>query len=181
MDDHRNPNRKPNRSSANSKSRESESVSHYVDQLAMALGQLIPPERTILYIRALSDLSEQQLAFGFDRALKLFKPEYGRTFPAPAEIREWGFQWRPTAIDSAKAILERGAKPPDWEPLETADIERMRQESAAQAHEIRQAIDQAAEEHKIPPVKPLDPSEFEARRQRQLDAFRRKNKFQGEA
>lgn len=115
--------------SASKKKPVSELVTHYVDQLAMALGQMIPTERTLLYVRALSDLTEQQLAHGFDKALKLFKPEFGKTFPAPAEIREWGFQWRSAEHAETRLLLDRGDKPPDWEPLDEGEFQEILKKS----------------------------------------------------
>ena len=106
----------PNSLSVSKKNQASESVSYYVDQLAMALGQVIEPERELLYVKALEDLTANQLAFGFSQTLRLWKPEFGRTFPAPAEIREWAQQWRPQEA-KVKALLDRPDKPdPDETP-----------------------------------------------------------------
>ena len=118
------PKPKGNSSSASNRSKTSESIKYFMSQLAMALGVVIPAERSMLYIHALSDLTEKQLAFGFERALQLFRPEYGKTFPAPAEIRDWAYQWKPEVNDS-RAILDRGEKPSDWEPLKPGEFERM--------------------------------------------------------
>lgn len=122
-----NPKSKPGAkpSSASNAKRVSDSIKSYVDQLAMALGQVIPAERTLLYIRALSDLSEAQLAHGFEIALKHFKPEFGRVFPIPGEIREWALQWRPEPIRDTRRILDRGDKPPGWEPLKPGEVDEL--------------------------------------------------------
>lgn len=97
-----------------SENRKTSLIGHYVAQLAMAMGQVIPAERVLLYVRALSDLTEPQLAFGFECALKYFKQEFGRMFPMPADIREWALRWQPEAITDSRRILDRGDKPADW-------------------------------------------------------------------
>lgn len=164
-------------SSANRKKLASELVTHYVEQLAMVLGQLIPPERIILYARALSDLTEKQLEHGFEKALKYFKPEYGKTFPAPAEIREWAYQWRAEAISDSQRILDRGDKPPDWEPLKAGELDEMRQRS----RKVEREIEIAAKEIVMPKPDPMTDVEFDRRRRMQLEEFRQKNKLTGEA
>lgn len=84
----------------------------------MALGRVIPAERTVKYVDALADLTEKQLTFGFAQALKLFKPEFGVDFPPPALIREWAEQYRPVdPIVETRKYLTRDDKPPTWEEL----------------------------------------------------------------
>lgn len=180
MSDKSNPKAKP--SSASKKNPAIESVSYYVDQLAMALGQVIPPERTVLYVRALSDLTEQQLAYGFEQALKLFAPQFGQTFPSPAQIREWGFQWRPQAITDSSHILDRGDKPHDWGPLKPGELEEMRREARKRAEELQAQIESAVKhENTMPKASDVDQAEWDRRRQKQIDDFRRKNAGAGEA
>lgn len=71
-----------------------------------------------MYIRALDDLTEKRLAFGFEQALKLWKPEYGKTFPTPGEIREYADGYQPVdPIAETRKYLNRADKPPDWEEL----------------------------------------------------------------
>ena len=71
------------------------SCADYLNQLALVMGQEIQPDRVALYLTALAGLNENQIKHGFDFALRNFKPEFGKTFPYPAEIREWAEQWRP--------------------------------------------------------------------------------------
>jgi len=92
-------------------------IVHYVAQLAMALGQTIPAERALLYVRALSDLTDKQLEHGFECALKYFRQEFGKVFPMPGDLREWALQWHPEPITDSSRILDRGDKPEDWEPM----------------------------------------------------------------
>jgi hypothetical protein len=97
-------NLKPRDSSGDRKKTYNELLAEYVSQLAMAMGQELPVERVTLYLKALHGLSETQLRHGFTIALERFKPDFGKTFPYPAEIREWGESWRPaepTAQDLA--------------------------------------------------------------------------------
>jgi hypothetical protein len=122
------PKQRPKRSSEDRLNPVTELVSYFVDQLALAFGQLVPPQRSVLYCHALADLSEKQLIFGFEKILKFWKPEFGKTFPSPAEIREWAVQWRPEIAGNQK-LLERGEKPPDWEPLSAEEIERLEREA----------------------------------------------------
>jgi hypothetical protein len=137
---------------------------------------MIPPERIILYARALSDLSEKQLAHGFEKALKYFKPEFGKSFPTPAEIRAWAYEYRPVdVIQDSRHILDRGDKPPDWEPLEPGELEAMKQ----RAQTIERKVQEAAKPMEMP--KGPDAEEWERRRQAQLRAFREKNREAGEA
>lgn len=105
-------------SSGGSERKISDSIRFFVGQLATALGQVIPAERVLLYIHALSDLTEKQLAHGFDQALKRFSAEFGKTFPLPADIREWAFEYRAVdPIAETRRLLARDDKPPDWEEL----------------------------------------------------------------
>lgn len=91
-----------------------ESVTHYVEQLAIAMGQEIPLERIAIYSTALGELSERQLAYAFGRALRQC-----RFFPQIAELFEFADEYRAERdVEMSRAILDRGAKPPDWIPLE---------------------------------------------------------------
>ena len=64
-------------------------------------------DRVKLYCRALEDLGDEQLEYGFGQALK-----YLRDFlPGPGEIRYHAELYRE---DESAAILARGAKPDDW-------------------------------------------------------------------
>jgi hypothetical protein len=108
--DHLNP-ATPSRKSNGSKTQAALSASHYCEQLAIVMGQEIPKERLLLYVNALSDLTEDQLKHGFDIALRDFHPGYGINFPYPAQLRRW-CQEIP-AVDLSRAILERADKPDD--------------------------------------------------------------------
>lgn len=130
---------------------------------------MIPGQRTALYVKALSDLTEKQLAFGFEQALKLFKPEFGKTFPLPAEIREWGFEWRPPEIQDSLHILDRGDKPPDWEQLKPGELEAMKAASKTRQEEVREQVKAWAAKTAMTGYTPSDDSEFEAMRKRQLE------------
>ena len=104
----------------------------------MTLGQVIPAERIAMYALALADLTEKQLAHGFDQALKLFVPQFGQTFPAPAQLREWAFQARQdAAIVDTRRILDRGDKPPDWEPLKPGEADQILREARERATQFR--------------------------------------------
>lgn len=84
--------------------------------LATGLGVEITPQRVILYQRPLSDLSDQQIKRGFERALKEYKP-YGGSFPSPAELRDYALRMDPARFrDDAPEVLGRSEKPDDWEP-----------------------------------------------------------------
>lgn len=175
---HATSNPKAKASSENKKKPVSELVNSYVAQLAMALGVLIPTERSLLYIRALSDLTERQLAHGFEKALKYFKPDFGKTFPYPGELREWACEWRP-ATENTRLLLDRGDKPADWQPLTPGEIETMRREAAAKAETIQEQIRTAARDRSMPSGQSA--AEFERIRQKQLREFREKNGLAGEA
>jgi hypothetical protein len=126
---------KANSLSADNAKRAKNFVSYFLDQLALGLGQVVPAERLALYIHELSDLSEKQIAFGFAYALRHFKGEWGKPFPYPADLREWCERWRPEAVNDSRRILDRGDKPPDWEPMTAEEardwIERLRAERSA--------------------------------------------------
>jgi len=170
-------------SSVNNKSKMPELIKSFVGQLAMGLGVVIPAARTLLYIRALSDLTESQLAHGFEKALQYFKPEFGKTFPLPAEIREWAYEWRPQTIDPSRAILDRGAKPAGWEQLEPGELEQWQQEARERADKIAADIETLSKSDQLgPPTTRGDdsPAEAERRRIAQLEAFWKRNKQAGE-
>jgi len=170
---------KANNSSGDNKKKISDSIRYFVGQLAMALGQVIPAERILLYIRALSDLTESQLAHGFEKALKFFKPEFGRVFPTPAEIREWAYEWRPPVVDPSRAILDRGDKPPGWEQLQPGELDKMR----ARAKQVVERVERTAQAEVNGPAttrETVPADELERRRIAQLEAFWKHNKQAGE-
>ncbi len=108
-------NRRRRESNDERKRTHSESLTHYVLQLATIMGQELTTERLSLYVAALDSLSDKQVEFGFKKAIDLFKPEFGKVFPYPAEIRELAEQYQPVeiAIETQK-LLDRPDKPTDW-------------------------------------------------------------------
>jgi hypothetical protein len=90
------------------------------------MGQEIPAARMLLYTRALSDLSESQLAHGFARALKEFLPGYGVNFPMTGTLREWCFSWQPP--DETQKLLKRAEKPDNSTEKERREYSRKLQE-----------------------------------------------------
>lgn len=140
------------------KKRELEFVSDCMLQLGTALNQEIPEERIALYIRALSDLSERQLAFGFERALKLFKPEFGKTFPAPSEIREWAEELVEIPIGrkfNSVADIDPEKCPKGWIP-----------EDVFAAHLTQEKIRGDSRRPRFDDERPLDFSDLEVARRK---------------
>lgn len=149
-------------------------MSYYVDQLAMGLGTEVPPERTVIFVHALAGLNESQLAHGFAEAVKHFKPQFGRTFPAPAEILEWAEQWRPEEA-SSRRLLDRGDKPPDW-PEDPAERQGVIDEGRDELDRLRSQVGELARQKSVPrPYLPSSEHDFEQRRQKQLREFRERN------
>ncbi len=111
------------------------SVTHFVEQLATGLGTTVSKDQGRAFVLALSDLSEARIAFGFGEALKFWKPEFGKRFPAPAEIREYAMQYQPVdpIAETRRLYLERGAKPADWEPVTEEDLAEFRAQLKAAA------------------------------------------------
>jgi len=93
------------------------SLNEFLAQLQIALGVKLSEERIAIYLQRLAGLNEFRIQYAFKKAVDHFKPEFGRTFPSVAELREWAYQWTPD-IDSTRKILGRGSKPPDWVPLD---------------------------------------------------------------
>src|SRR5439155_4357533 len=117
----------------------------------------------VLYAEALADLTTDEVQHGFRQALRLFKPEYGKTFPTPAELREWAEEaispdenrkaalesdeidpekcpagWTPEEVKRARitmrVIRQQAAKPLPLESGETGD------ENGDYAEQFRQAV-----------------------------------------
>lgn len=108
-------NRKPKESNDETTKTHEQHLLSCVVKLSKALGQEIPTDRQISYVEALSDLSRNQIDFGFELALKRFVPEFGKKFPYPAEIRVWCEEWRPVdPIAETRKYLNREDKPTDW-------------------------------------------------------------------
>jgi hypothetical protein len=155
-------------------------ISNCLAQLGTALGQTIPPERILLYCRGLSDIGEAQLRHAFDQALKYL----GDFLPSIQQLRLYASQWQQQdVIQDSRHILDRGDKPPDWEPLQAGELERIRLEGKTRADEIERQVSAAAHGFQMPkaPIDQPDAAEWERRRQAQLRAFRDKNREVGEA
>ena len=93
----------------------SERATYYVEQLAIAFDQMIAADRIVIYAQALADLSEAQLKYAFEQALKNFKPGFDHRFPYPSEIREWAYSLK--REEETAALIKRSDKPPDWDPV----------------------------------------------------------------
>jgi hypothetical protein len=104
-------------------------------QIGTALSQKVPNDLKALFCVALADLTEGQLKFGFEQALKFWKPEYGKKFPAPAEIREYAEQYVPVdpIAETRRLYLERQVKPEGWEPVTEEELAEFRAILAATA------------------------------------------------
>lgn len=100
-------------------------MGHHLTQLGTANRQEVTPEQVALYSEALSDIGDTQLNYAFRQALK----HLGEFLPSIQQLRTYAEQWRPVAIMDSKHILERPAKPPDWDPHFT--IEDVRRELQA--------------------------------------------------
>jgi len=137
------------------------------------LGQTIAAERVVLYCRALADIQEPQLLFAFEQALR----HLGEFLPSVQALRGFAESWRPpeSAMD-CRHILDRGDKPPDWEPLKPGELEEMRA-AKKRVEIVKTKIEESVQQHEMPK---LSAEEFEERRRRQLEAFRRKNVDAGE-
>lgn len=66
-----------------------------VPDLSLALAANLDEDRALAYVNALDDLSETQINHAFRRAVKSWKPAFGRTFPSPAELREYAEELDP--------------------------------------------------------------------------------------
>ncbi len=106
-----------------------------VTQLGTALGQKIPAERTSLYVAGLNDISLAALKYAFGEALK----NLGTFLPTISELRQYASHWTPEydAITNTQRILDRGDKPPDWEPLKPGELEALLAEVKARAEKTK--------------------------------------------
>lgn len=135
-------------------------ASHFVDQLAMALGRKIPKERAVHYLQTLSDLTESQIEHGFTTARNKFVPGYGIDFPSPGQIREWCLEWKPDL--DARRILPAETKPEGWEPDAAQQlIEEMRaklRDGAFQMTSSREIAENLAKTRNAETAIPEDPA-----------------------
>jgi hypothetical protein len=67
----------------------SELIAKLIGLLETAVSVESDAARPVVYSEALGDLSELQIKHAFKRAVTSWRPEYGRTFPSPAELREY--------------------------------------------------------------------------------------------
>lgn len=106
-----------------------------VTQLGMALGQKIPVERTSLYVEALNDIGLAALKYAFREALK----NLGTFLPTISELRQYASRWTPEhdVMTETRRILDRGDKPPDWEPLKPGELEALLAEVKARAEKTK--------------------------------------------
>lgn len=150
-----------------------------MEQLAVGLGTTVSKEQGRMFVLALSDLSEKRIEFGFGEALKHWKPEFGKKFPVPAEIREYAEQYvhvDPIA-ETRRLYLEREAKPADWEPVteeELTEFHRQLKAAAAsrQMPNYNEMVEAQAAERNGKSEVPKDPEAREEWR-RELVAKRR--------
>ena len=99
-----------------SSSKRDKLISTLIAEMQLAKGLEMEPNRIAIYIRELSDLTEYQIRHAFKIAMRDAK-----YIPQIAELREWAMQGRPL-VDESRAILQRGDKPPGWEPLTATEI-----------------------------------------------------------
>lgn len=101
----------------------------------MALGQKIPVERTSLYVEALNDIGLAALKYAFREALK----NLGTFLPTISELRQYASRWTPEhdVMTETRRILDRGDKPPDWEPLKPGELEALLAEVKARAEKTK--------------------------------------------
>jgi len=86
-------------------------------------------------VEGLNDISLPALKYAFREALK----NLGTFLPPISEIRQYASRWTPEceAIRDTRRILDRGVKPPDWEPLEPGETERLLSEIKARAEKMK--------------------------------------------
>src|SRR5262245_53010146 len=89
-------------------------LANYLQQLQSALGQILPEERQKIYLRALADLSEDQLADAFRHAIL-----HCKFIPTIAELRDYTLdaaivKHQKHTQTQTRALLGRTEKPDDW-------------------------------------------------------------------
>lgn len=170
-----NPNPKPIEPSKQHR----DSVLRLIVKLATAMNVEISDRTQHEYYLKLVTLRLDVLARAVERLIDSWIVPH--TMPPVATLLEFCrevIRETPTQRDTRR-ILDRGDKPPDWEPVTPAELEQMRQEAAEKARALKQQVADVAKDHTIKPG--MTEMEFEARRQKQLDEFRRRNQTAGEA
>lgn len=136
----------------------------------------LAPKTVQGYLEVLVAYPSEALATACQRVAREW--DKASMFPPPAFIIERiedAIAHPADRITDSRHILERGAKPPDWEPLQPGELEAMQ----ARARWVERAVEKAAEEQAVQPAR-MSNSEWEARRLRQLDAFRKKHNVKGD-
>jgi hypothetical protein len=82
--------------------------------LGRAFSADLAPEVITLYADAMDDLSELQIRHAFKRAVKSWRPNYGRTFPAPAELREYAEEIAETVAPAEVTDIDPENLPKGW-------------------------------------------------------------------
>lgn len=88
--------------------------------MGLAFGVKLEEERIAAFIEALQDLSELQIKHAFKRAVKSWQPAYGRTFPSPAELREYAeeISGDPQPLANSAAYIDPEKLPKGWSEQE---------------------------------------------------------------
>jgi len=86
-------------------------------------------------VAGLNDISLAALKYAFGEALK----NLGTFLPTISELRQYASHWTPEydAITNTQRILDRGDKPPDWEPLKPGELEALLAEVKARAEKTK--------------------------------------------
>ena len=144
-------------------------INNYLAHIGTALSQKPTSDMKGLFCVALADLTEGQIKFGFEQALKFWKPEYGKKFPAPAEIREYAERYVPVdpIAETRRLYLERQSKPEGWEPATEEELAEFRTQLAQaalskQIPEYREMTEAHAAERNGKSEIPADPEERRA-------------------
>lgn len=133
-------------------------ITELITLLETALNTDHKHDRGPLFEEALSDMSEVQVTHAFRRAVKSWKPAFGRTFPSPAELREYAeeldpprapqvHEHQPTTTDFLRNARRSGVTP--------EEIQAWLEEGKAKQRELIRRI-QAGE--KTDYVERMDPN-----------------------
>lgn len=152
-------------------------IGTHLTQLATAIGQTVSAERVALYCRGLNNIGETQLQYAFEQALQ----HLGEFLPSIQQLRTYAERWRPCdPIQDSRHLLDRGDKPPDWEPFTPRELAQMKAEAAARYQKLEKAVSTESAKAEMPKAV-LDFAAADLRRRRQLEDFRRHNNLAGEA
>lgn len=125
-----------------------------------------------VYLEKLENLSLERMQAATDRTIDEWD-KANQMPPLPFILAR--AQMPDPMITKGRQLLERGDKPPDWEPLASGELEEMRRD----ARKIEREIEVNAKQHEMP--KPIDDVEWAKRRDEQLRRFLSQNKGAGEA